>query len=419
MLFSQLLLQVTYIMFSMFLFLLVIKSTNTGRKYKPVMIAIFSIISIFLCMKAPIIIGTGNIMDLRMVPWTLAFIYGGFSVGLVVTAFLFLFRAIIGGIGIFTVVITYPIGILVFYKLVKGFPYFSYKKKVTRALIATFINIILVLFSIQLIVSPPLDQVFLFYLFFGSLHLSLVWVCIYIIETLIEKDILKKQIEKAEKLNIVGQMAASVAHEIRNPLTVVHGFMQLLNQAEDIHNDHKEHIKIMLLELDRAKTIISDYLTLAKPEAETFVPVNVKQQVEQIVQTMKPFAFMKDVDLTLTISGERAIVFGNAKKIQQVVVNVLKNAIEASPEYSTVAVLLHTDERFSYLRIEDCGYGLTKDELDRLGTPFYSTKEKGTGLGLTVTYSIIKSMNGRIQVESKQGVGTTFVIWFPVYKPEK
>ncbi|MCD8502824.1 MAG: hypothetical protein LRY71_15620 [Bacillaceae bacterium] len=168
----------------------------------------------------------------------------------------------------------------------------------------------------------------------------MIWIFICIIETLIEKDMLKKQIEKAEKLNIVGQMAASVAHEIRNPLTVVHGFMQLLNQAEDIHNHHKEHIKIMMMELSRAQTIISDYLTLAKPEAETFVPVDVNQQVEQIVQTIRPFAFMKDVDLTFTASGDNPIVLGNAKKIQQVIVNVIKNAIEASPKNNSVTVIL-------------------------------------------------------------------------------
>lgn len=406
-------------MFSLFLYLLVIKGTVSGRKYQSLMVTLFSVIAIYLCMTTPIVLVTGGIMDLRIVPWSLAFIYGGFTVGLIVTAFLFVYRIVIGGVGVLTVLTVYPIGILLFYKFVKGYPFFSFKKKLTRVLFTILIIVLLVIFSIQVTVNPPLAQVLLFYFFFGGLHLILISICIYIIETLIEKDMLKKQIEKAEKLNIVGQMAASIAHEIRNPLTVVHGFMQLLNQAEDIHNDYKEHIKIMMTELGRAQTIISDYLTLAKPEAETLVPIDVKQQVEQIVQTIRPFAFMKNVVLTLTFSGEGAVVFGNVKKIQQVIVNVLKNAIEASPENSSVAVILHADSQYTYIRIEDNGHGLTEDEIDRLGTPFYSMKEKGTGLGLTVTYSIVKSMNGCVQVESKKGVGTTFVIWLPVYKPVK
>ncbi|MCD8501997.1 MAG: hypothetical protein LRY71_10370 [Bacillaceae bacterium] len=140
-----------------------------------------------------------------------------------------MFRIMIGGVGVVTVLTVYPIGVLLFYKFVKV-SFFSFKKKLTRVLFTILIIVLLVIFSIQMTVNPPLAQVLLFYLFFGGLHLILISICIYIIETLIEKDMLKKQIEKAEKLNIVGQMAASIAHEIRNPLTVVHGFMQLLNQ---------------------------------------------------------------------------------------------------------------------------------------------------------------------------------------------
>ncbi|MCD8502825.1 MAG: hypothetical protein LRY71_15625 [Bacillaceae bacterium] len=143
--FSQLLLQVTYIMFSMFLYLLVTKMTVTGRKYQSIMLTLFSVIAIFFCMTTPVVLATGNIMDLRMVPWSLAFIYGGFTVGLIVTAFLFLFRIMIGGIGLFTVLLVYPIGIIVFYKLIKGYPYFPFKKKLTRALITITINVLLVI----------------------------------------------------------------------------------------------------------------------------------------------------------------------------------------------------------------------------------------------------------------------------------
>lgn len=408
--FSQLLLQVTYLFFPLVLYFALLKFNDSLDKYYSIYVGIFCGLSIYLCMAFPITIGTGNMMDLRMVPWMLAFLYGGFPTGIAVTLFLFLLRLYHGGLGIYVVLSAYPIIIFFLFLLIRDYNHLSYRMKIKRVMCTMFIGIVSVLISIHIIFGFADKEVLIFHLFFAVLHLVMIWICVYLIETLLEKEQLQKQIAKAEKLNIVGQMAASVAHEIRNPLTVVSGFMQLMKQDHDISKQHQEHIKIMMSELKRAEIIIEDYLTLAKPEFENMTAINITEQLEQIIQTITFYAYMKSVEISFIHDGSVPIVSGSVKKTQQVFVNVLKNAVEASPQSGKIEVSMFTDEKFCYIKVLDQGGGLTPQEIERLGTPFYSTKEKGTGLGLTLTYSIVKSMGGQIDVESKKEIGTTFTI---------
>ena len=254
-------------------------------------------------------------------------------------------------------------------------------------------------------------------MFFVALHILMMWITVYIIETYRENEILQHEIQKAEKLKVVGQMAASVAHEIRNPMTVVSGFMQILHQSKEIPKHHKEQVKIMMAELDRAQVIINDYLTLAKPQAESQEMIDLKKQIDLIVQTTTPYALMKSVKINILYDENKQFtVYGSTEKIQQVLVNILKNGIEASRESAEIHVSMAKESHLIKIHISDSGDGLSEEQIEQLGTPFYSTKTKGTGLGLTVSYSIVKSMNGEIEVFSKKGQGTCFTISLPEYR---
>ncbi|TWI59333.1 sensor histidine kinase [Halalkalibacter nanhaiisediminis] len=414
--FIKLLLQVVYITVPILIYYALIRNNASLKRYHSILLGIICGISILLCMSFPISFETGYIMDLRTVPWMISFLYGNISTGIILTIIMLGYRIFLGGIGMFVVFIAYSITLLMILFYFKKYSQFSFQHKMKSVLTLTFINSLLIVSSIHFIFGFSESHYLLFYTVFTFMQLLLTWLTVYMIETFRENDRLQLEMQNSEKLYIVGQMAASVAHEIRNPMTVVSGFMQLLYQSDEIPLKHKEHVKIMTVELERAQAIINDYLTLAKPQADKMEKIDVKEQTSLISQTLSSYALMNGVDLHYHIkSDENFYTFGNPEKMQQVLVNMIKNAIEATLNKKAVTISLSKDNEYIYIDITDQGVGLSEDEIKKIGTPFYSTKEKGTGLGLSVSFSIIRAMNGQIMTTSDMGKGTTFTIKLPQY----
>lgn len=412
--FIEMLLQVVYVIFPIFIYYSVLRNSPYLKKHHSIFIGIICGISIFLCMTYPLSFATGNYMDLRTVPWIISFLYGGINTGIILTIFLFIYRIFLGGIGMYIVFIAYSISVLIIFLYFKNYLELSYQNKMKSIFALTLINSLIVVFAMHFIFEPTITDIFLFYIVFICMHLLMIWLIVYMIETFRENDYLQMEMQKSEKLYIVGQMAASVAHEIRNPMTVVSGFMQLLYKSDELPTKHKEHVKIMTHELDRAQTIINDYLTLAKPQAEKVEKIDLVKQVSLISQTLSSYALMNGVDIKYDAQEDEGFyVNGSPEKVQQVLVNIIKNAIEATPNQQTVTISLSKGREYIFICVSDKGVGLSEDQIKRIGTPFYSTKDTGTGLGLTVSYSIIKAMNGSIKVVSKKGSGTMFTIKLP------
>lgn len=231
---------------------------------------------------------------------------------------------------------------------------------------------------------------------------------------MLENEKLQLELQRGERQYIIGQLAASVAHEVRNPMTVVHGFLQLLHESngEESISEHKHFLKIMLTELERAHVIINDYLSLAKPQAEKIENLNIVEEVAVITETLNPFALLKGVSIKTDLK-KSSFIKGNQGGFRQVLINIIKNGIEATTSGGTLNIQTFCDNERVYIKISDNGIGMSNDQLKDLGLPFYSLKEKGTGLGLTVCYSIVKAMGGKIEVESKLNLGTTFTLSFP------
>ncbi|OLS36883.1 PAS domain S-box protein [Bacillus sp. MRMR6] len=219
-----------------------------------------------------------------------------------------------------------------------------------------------------------------------------------------------ERLRKSEKLAVVGQMAAAVAHEIRNPLTAIKGFMQLFSKEKEIN---PAFLTIILDELDRVETIISEFLSMAKPHAEKTVPIQVDQLVEQVIQLLQTQALMKNKEIHFNKMDPILPINGDPNSFKQVFMNVIQNSLDAISELGQIEVSLFTDSTGIFVKITDNGCGIPKERLAKLGEPFYSTKEKGTGLGLMTSYRIIESHHGKINVESIEGEGTTVTIWFP------
>ncbi len=214
-----------------------------------------------------------------------------------------------------------------------------------------------------------------------------------------------------EKLEIAGQLAASIAHEIRNPLTAIKGFMKLAEQGS---LNIKDVYPILDAEINRIETISSELLLLGKPVSTEIKVMDLSKLLYDICTFMQSQANMENVMLHFEIMDKPLFCRCNGDQVKQVFMNIIKNAIEAVPHGGKIMVYAKEADGHALFEIIDNGVGIPEDIQDRLGEPFYTTKEKGTGLGLMVCYNIIEQHNGHIRFYSAKGVGTTFTVSIPL-----
>ena len=218
---------------------------------------------------------------------------------------------------------------------------------------------------------------------------------------------------KSEKLSVVGELAASVAHEIRNPLTSLKGFVQML-QADSTKNKH--YYNIMLDELERINIISSELLVLAKPQKIQFQKININHLLADVQQLLKSEANLYGVTLDVEVNTSIPLIDCEPNQLKQLFINIIKNSIEASANYVTVTVGMANNQSID-ITFKDNGCGIDEDRLQHLGEPFYSMKEKGTGLGLTVSYRIVEFHKGKISFKSVVNKGTEVNVLLPTTKP--
>lgn len=235
-----------------------------------------------------------------------------------------------------------------------------------------------------------------------------------IIHDITEQKLTEEKLQQTEKLSVVGHLAAGIAHEIRNPLTAIKGFTQLINEESS-----NQYIDVMLSELDRIEKIVSDLLILAKPEIKYFEQSNLNSLILDIVSLLNTHAIMKNIEIETVFEEKAMAAECEPDKLKQVLINIIKNAIEAS--FNDGKIIIETrwaDGENVLIKVSDNGAGIPNDRLPKLGEPFYSTKEKGTGLGLMICKRIIKNHNGTIRITSKVNKGTTVKIMLPKSQKE-
>lgn len=218
-------------------------------------------------------------------------------------------------------------------------------------------------------------------------------------------------LRKSEKLSVVGQLAAGVAHEIRNPLTSLKGFLQLIQE----NGCNPEYFAIMFGELERINSIVDDFLVLAKPQAVDFQVRDIRILLDKVVTLLNTKAIIENVQIITHYRTEAATVNCQENQLMQVFINLLKNSIEAMSAGGEIDIVVECkDEENLVIRFIDQGQGIPPERVSRLGEPFYTTKEKGTGLGLMVSYKIIEAHCGNIEVHSEVGKGTTVDVILPL-----
>ncbi|MFR9711470.1 ATP-binding protein [Paenibacillus sp. MB22_1] len=209
------------------------------------------------------------------------------------------------------------------------------------------------------------------------------------------------------RLASIGQIAAGIAHEVRNPLTAVKGFLQLL-QREVSHS----YLDFACSELEQAISTLQDLLQVSKPdlEDESCIAINLCSELESLLYLFQDQIYRVQIAKKFRNSDE--IIYGKRNQLKKAFFNLLKNAFEAIPNEGTITIEHYRVGDIIYVIISDTGVGVPKEKLQLLGTPFFTTKDEGTGMGLTQVYSTIYQHGGTIDVKSREGIGTTFTIQF-------
>ncbi|MEH7526327.1 EAL domain-containing protein [Bacillus sp. JJ1503] len=221
-------------------------------------------------------------------------------------------------------------------------------------------------------------------------------------------------IQKKETLSVIGQLAAGIAHEIRNPLTAVKGFLQMMQQEID----KAKYIDIMLSEIHDIEKVIKEFLTLAKPQAIQTLETDINDLIQKVVTLISTQAILKNIKIVQKINPELPLIYCDNYQIKQLLINILQNSIQAVDNggHITIRATWDGSEQIK-IRVIDKGCGISKDRMKRIFEPFYSTKEKGTGIGLMICHKIIQDHGGTIHIDSELNIGTTIDIVLPIRAP--
>ncbi|WP_449539541.1 ATP-binding protein [Ferdinandcohnia sp. Marseille-Q9671] len=405
------LLQLTVIVIPIFVYFTFIKERVKSDAKRNVLMSILWGVSILLCMLFPVNFAENARLDLRIIPLLFGSLYGGFWPTIILSLIIVLSRLYFGiSIGFTTTVLVLVVSVPVILFFQKLFDTSKKEKKIKIAVSLSFYYCV-----VGIIISGILRGFSLDYLKIQIVHLLFVIVVIYFFTILIEtiRDIhqLRSEMQEMEKLQVISELTSVFAHEIRNPMQVTRGYLQLLNEPE-LSDEKKEYIQISIEELDRANEIITEFLSFGRPLLND-EKVDVSYQLQRVVNIVHGYALNYNVEIK-TEPQDNCWVYANPQKLNQSFINIMKNAIESMPNGGVVQVTCNTtDDGYIKIIIKDQGIGMTKTQINRLGSPYYSLKENGTGLGMMVSFQIVRSLKGKIKVTSEKGIGTEFMILLP------
>lgn len=214
---------------------------------------------------------------------------------------------------------------------------------------------------------------------------------------------------RLDKLSLVGEMAAGIGHEVRNPMTTVRGYLQLLGNKEEFSKFNSQ-FELMIDELDRANSIITEFLSLAKNRVVEYKVQSLNEIVKNIYPLIQADGLITDKYIHMELEEVLEIPLDN-KEINQLIFNLVLNGAQAMSSGGTLEIRTFMDNEEIVLSVHDEGKGIAPEVLEKIGTPFFTTKDNGTGLGLAVCYSIVARHNAKIDIETGS-TGTTFFVRF-------
>lgn len=232
-------------------------------------------------------------------------------------------------------------------------------------------------------------------------------------ERLGELQHLESQLRRRDRLHALGEVAMGLAHEIRNPLGIIKTATQLLHRRADLPETDKRHLEYVVSEVSRINDLITDFLDFAKPSAPMRSTQAARPLVDDLVGFCAPELASHNIDVHIDDQAPGATLHVDARQLKQAGLNLIVNAIDAMPDGGRLTVAISSESPYTVISISDTGQGIEPDMLERIFTPFVTTKASGTGLGLAKVFSIMEGHDGRIECVSEKDAGTTFTLYIP------
>lgn len=241
---------------------------------------------------------------------------------------------------------------------------------------------------------------------------------IIIFQDLTAINAMKESLEKSRRLAFIGEMAAGLAHEIRNPLASISGSIQMLKGDIYRNATNERLMQIILRGKDQLESFLNDFLLIARPAHGVREDLDVRETIRDVIESLRCVPdWHEPMDVAMLFTDTPLIILANRKEIRQVIWNLVLNAVQAMPEGGTLKIHAHPlrnkDRDGAEIKIQDTGCGIGEEGLAKIFEPFYTTRDTGTGLGLTVVSRILGEYGGSITIKSEPGKGTTFIVWFP------
>lgn len=381
--------------------------SNLFQKYS---VAFTAILSVLLCLTFPIDFNGEFELSFLHIPIGIIGLYGGITIGFIMlmVSLPIFFVGSEDQLELFVILLVTQT--VINFILSKYFIKWKTKMKIiVGTLIVTMIYFILLA---NIIVEHPGDTSILTFAI-GILLLQIIFVAFYfyLIETFKITQISRESFLKSQKMEGLYHLAAAFGHEVRQPLTISKGMLQLLTEDKWPEDKQQEFLLASIAEINNAEKIIKNYQVFAEPFPNKTERFDLVDSIKHVIELIKPIANVTNINISSTLS--EALINGDKAKIEQCLIHVCTNAMESMESGGTMTILSKSSDGKSMIEITDTGKGMTKRQISRLGEPFFSLNDqKGTGLGMMVVFRIVEGMKGKLEIESEVGKGTNVKIIF-------
>jgi len=227
---------------------------------------------------------------------------------------------------------------------------------------------------------------------------------------------MEEAVRRADRLAVVGGLAAGLAHEIRNPLASMCGSIEVLGASPGLDEQERQLMSVVRSEAERLEALVREFLSFAKPISPAFEALDGSRAMTETVELFRQEVAERGIELVAR-AGEPVFVRADPGQLRQVLWNLLGNAADATPPGGRVEVRFSRQAGEGILEVADTGHGIADGDLEQIFDPFFTTKERGTGLGLAIVHRIVEAHSGHLSVVSEVGKGTTFRVALPIAPP--
>jgi two-component system, sporulation sensor kinase B len=409
------LLQMVCILFPMLLYQSFFRKKFGQKKIQKQILGLLCGLSIIICMTFPLTFAKELHLDFRFIPLIVSFFYGGFSTGLILTAVMMVYRLLLGGQGVYVEGLGIPFfTLLIFALILPRYDNWKKNKQVFFTYLCLTLSFFFFVFETHLLDGYTLTKHELFlWIIFCIFNYITFWMVLYLQTSLKEMEEMSTKVIQFEKSHAINHLLVYISQQIFSPIL---SSKQSLNQMKDdssLSPGQSFYITQALNELNQAEHSLKDYMTVMDPMHNDQNSIQLTKMIQETVQMINPFASLNNVELQFLSTAENDIMIKDYTLLRFALLNLIKNGVEACGPGGRVGVFLHELIDQFYILIEDNGPGLSAEVSSHLGQPLHSGKDNGTGLGIAVAYKITESLGGKIEVESKKGIGTTFSLYFP------